>query len=231
MHLCAPQQLLLLSSAARRSLIACSSSGHVLTIASSVTYEETTKKSRFVAVAAPVSSAEVALECVRALSDEKARHNCYAYRLASGETRSNGDGEPGGTAGAPILAAIVGAGLSDTLVVVARYKSPEAPKLGTGGLVRAYGGAAAGALALATTVEVVPLVTGLVSFKAADTGSVFRLLGAFSPRQREGDGARLEATFEAPRAELSRLAAQLKTATQGRVSCRALELSPDDPEA
>lgn len=82
----------------------------IKTVRQAVRYEEVIKKSRFVALAAPVSSAEAAITFVRELSDKKAQHNCYAWRLGNGDTRTNGDGEPGGTAGPPILAAIEGAG-------------------------------------------------------------------------------------------------------------------------
>ncbi|MFC6616804.1 IMPACT family protein [Deinococcus radiophilus] len=69
-----------------------------------------------------------------------ATHHCWAYRI--GELyRFNDDGEPGGTAGAPILRAIEGQGVQHVMVIVVRYYGGV--KLGTGGLVRAYGGAAA----------------------------------------------------------------------------------------
>lgn len=74
-------------------------------------YEQVIKKSRFIACAAPVTSSDAANEFVKERSDPKARHNCFAWRLASGDTRTHGDGEPGGTAGPPILAAIAGAGV------------------------------------------------------------------------------------------------------------------------
>jgi uncharacterized YigZ family protein len=68
-----------------------------------------------------------------------ATHHCFAYRIGveGGESRCSDDGEPNGTAGKPILAAIDREGLTDLLVVVTRYFGGT--KLGTGGLVRAYG--------------------------------------------------------------------------------------------
>ena len=77
-------------------------------------------KNKFVAVASPVTSAECALEFVREHTDPKARHNVFAWRLADGGTRSNGDGEPGGTAGPPVLSAITGANLHGVAVLVSR---------------------------------------------------------------------------------------------------------------
>jgi hypothetical protein len=76
------------------------------TIAAPCTFELVVKKSRFVALAAPVRSRNDAAAWIRDATDDQARHNCFAYRLADGSVRTNGDGEPGGTAGPPIAAAI-----------------------------------------------------------------------------------------------------------------------------
>lgn len=86
-----------------------------------------------------------------------ARHNCFAFILGErGEVqRSSDDGEPGGTAGAPILEAIKKRGLTFTVVVVTRYFGGI--KLGAGGLTRAYGHAAALGLDAVSVVEMRPL--------------------------------------------------------------------------
>ena len=89
-------------------IIACAASSAsasrsvITTLRAAVRYEEVIKKSRFIAVAAPATTAEAAGVFVKELSDQKARHNCFAWRLANGATRTNGDGEPGGTAGRAI---------------------------------------------------------------------------------------------------------------------------------
>ena len=98
------------------------------------------KHSRFLAQAAPVVSAEAALAFVAAVSQADATHNCWAYRIGA-TYRSSDDGEPAGTAGRPILAAIDGQGMDQVVAVVTRWYGGI--KLGAGGLVRAYGGAAA----------------------------------------------------------------------------------------
>ena len=82
----------------------------------------------------------MALAFIEAHSKADATHNCWAFRIGE-EYRFNDDGEPGGTAGRPILAAIEGRDLTNTVVLVIRYFGGV--KLGTGGLVRAYGGTAA----------------------------------------------------------------------------------------
>ena len=74
------------------------------------------------------------------IADPTATHNCWAYRIGS-EYRFSDDGEPAGTAGRPILAAIDGQGCDQVVVVVTRWYGGI--KLGAGGLVRAYGGCAA----------------------------------------------------------------------------------------
>ncbi|GIX24979.1 MAG: hypothetical protein KatS3mg122_2210 [Caldimonas sp.] len=101
------------------------------------------KKSRHLARAAPVCSPEEALAFIAKVSDPAATHNCWAYRI--GQTyRFSDDGEPAGTAGRPILAAIDGQRLDGVVVVVTRWFGGI--KLGAGGLVRAYGAVAAEAL-------------------------------------------------------------------------------------
>jgi uncharacterized YigZ family protein len=110
------------------------------------------RKSRFLAQAAPVPSVEQATAFLHEVADPAATHNCWAYRIGQ-DYRFNDDGEPGGTAGRPILQAIEGAGLDRVMVVVTRWYGGI--KLGAGGLVRAYGGTAAECLRLA---ERMPLV-------------------------------------------------------------------------
>ena len=87
-----------------------------------------------------------------------ARHNCSAYCLGeeagSQLQKSNDDGEPGGTAGAPMLEAIKQRNLTDIVVVVTRYFGGI--KLGAGGLVRAYSHATVLGLDAATVIEMQP---------------------------------------------------------------------------
>src|SRR5690606_15533044 len=78
------------------------------------------KHSRFLAHAAPVGNAADALAFVASVLVADATHNCWAYRHGS-EYRSSDDGEPAGTAGRPILAAIDGQGYDRIVVVVTRW--------------------------------------------------------------------------------------------------------------
>jgi len=97
------------------------------------------KGSRFLCTVIPALSKEVA-ETEYAKIKKKyydATHNCFAWRINEKEWRYSDDGEPSGTAGKPILQAIDGKGLYEILCVVTRYFGGT--KLGTGGLIRAYG--------------------------------------------------------------------------------------------
>ncbi|WP_049620934.1 IMPACT family protein [Frateuria defendens] len=124
------------------------------TLAEPCRHQEEIKKSRFLALAAPVETPEQALAFVREASDSAATHNCWAYRIGQ-DYRFNDDGEPGGTAGRPILQAIEGQGIDQAVVLVTRWFGGV--KLGAGGLVRAYGGTAAECLRRAARRPIVPM--------------------------------------------------------------------------
>ncbi|MBS0591596.1 MAG: YigZ family protein [Proteobacteria bacterium] len=112
------------------------------------------KKSLFIANAAPIATPDAALAFVAAVAQSDATHHCWAYRIGQ-QYRFHDDGEPGGTAGRPILQAIDGQRMDRTVVVVARWYGGI--KLGAGGLARAYGGCAAECLRLAAKTEIVAL--------------------------------------------------------------------------
>ena len=118
----------------------------ILTKPSEGTYSEL--RSKFLAFAIPVRTAEEAMEQVAKYQKEyfDARHVCWAYRLGpeGEEYRSNDNGEPSGTAGKPILGQMVSADVSDLIILVIRYFGGV--KLGTSGLIVAYRTAAAEAL-------------------------------------------------------------------------------------
>ncbi|THK34888.1 YigZ family protein [Ensifer sp. MPMI2T] len=110
------------------------------------------KKSRFLAIAGPIEDEQSAKALLAAHSDPTANHNCWAWRI--GQTyRFSDDGEPSGTAGKPILAAIDGQSLDRVAVVVTRWFGGVL--LGSGGLIRAYGGTAALCLRAAEKAELV----------------------------------------------------------------------------
>ncbi|MCO5597779.1 hypothetical protein L7F22_051861 [Adiantum nelumboides] len=134
------------------------------------------KKSKFIALAAPVSSERAALSFLSEVSDPRATHNCWAYKVQSAY-RFNDDGEPGGTAGKPIYASIVASGLDAVMVVVTRYYGGI--KLGTGGLVRAYGGVALDCLKEASTVVLKPKVEMEVRLPFHFLGAIYPLMHVY----------------------------------------------------
>jgi len=192
------------------------------TLASPWRHEEDIRKSRFLAQAAPVGSAAEALAFVEAVGDANATHNCWAYRIGD-SYRFNDDGEPGGTAGRPMLQAIDGQGCDRVVVVVTRWYGGI--KLGAGGLARAYGGTAAECLRLAPRVAIVAMGRLFMHCDFAD-------IALFTARIREMDGTIEQETFVADGAELTVLApvdrldaimARLVDLSRGRIQPRRID--------
>lgn len=148
------------------------------TIAAAVRHEIVVTKSRFIADVAPAGSLEAADSVVTGVRKEfwDAGHHCTALVIGpNGDTqRSNDDGEPGGTAGAPMLAVLRGSGLTDLVAVVTRYFGGTL--LGAGGLVRAYGRAVSAALEQARLVARVEMVRNDVVVPVAEAGRADNLL-------------------------------------------------------
>ena len=119
--------------------------------------EYTVNRSRFIGRCFPVESEEAAL-CLLGDIRKKhwdATHNCFAYRIGeNAAARFSDDGEPGGTAGKPIMDVLTGRGLTNVLCVVTRYFGGIL--LGAGGLVRAYSKSAADAVTKAGVVSYLP---------------------------------------------------------------------------
>lgn len=122
------------------------------TLAGFCEHREEIRKSRFITFAAPITSPADAQAFIEQHSDLDATHNCWAWKLGD-QYRSNDDGEPGGTAGRPILAAIEAQGCDQVAVLVIRWYGGI--QLGTGGLARAYGGGANKCLQNAEKIELI----------------------------------------------------------------------------
>ncbi len=176
--------------------------------------------SRFIASVKPVTSAAAATAFVEARREEfrAATHGCFAWRIGSGgdQMRYSDDGEPSGTAGRPILQEIDGRRLSDLVVVVSRYFGGT--KLGTGGLIRAYGGAAAAALDLAEVVEK-PVVEKLrLAFSYDAGGAVRGVLAACGLKPVASEyGADVRLVVDVPVEEVERFMKAARDATRGRI--------------
>lgn len=143
------------------------SSKPFLVPANNLVFEEEIKKSRFITYLAHTPGVEAAKAFVESIREKHkdARHNCWAYVASAPDDSTfwgcSDDGEPSGTAGRPMLAQLSGSGAGEITAVVTRYFGGT--KLGTGGLVRAYGGGVRQALEQLSTIEKIPQATLLVS--------------------------------------------------------------------
>ncbi len=150
------------------------------------------KKSRFIATTLPIASQEEALAFIEKTKKQywDARHNCYAYVLGDHHEiqRFSDDGEPGGTAGKPMLDVLLGENIHNIAVVVTRYFGGTL--LGTGGLVRAYSGAVKQGLAQSTILEKQQGRKLLLQTNYSDLGKIqYLLLGNSIPILSEDYGA------------------------------------------
>ncbi|WP_375176383.1 IMPACT family protein [Marinobacter mobilis] len=165
--------------------------------------ETEVKKSRFIARVAPVSNRDDVRGYVDQahLDHPDARHVCWAYQIgrpgAAAEAAMNDAGEPSGTAGKPILNVIQHKDMGDVLVIVIRYF--EGIKLGAGGLVRAYAGAAESVLSQVGRV-IQPALEDLdVDMGFADEQSLRHWCQQHSAQVDEvGYGASVSATVRVP---------------------------------
>ncbi|MGE8189278.1 IMPACT family protein [Pseudomonas sp. NPDC086278] len=179
-------------------------------------FREEIRKSRFITLAAPIASPAAAQVFIEQHSDLNATHNCWAWKLGD-QYRSNDDGEPGGTAGRPILAAIEAQDCDQVAVLVIRWYGGI--QLGTGGLARAYGGGANKCLQAAPKVE-------LISRVPLSCACAFGELALVKLRVAESAGLVVEETFTANGVELKlavgkeqieTLQAQLADLSRGRI--------------
>lgn len=197
------------------------------TLAARAEHTAVIRHSRFLAQAAPVDSPEAALAFLAQIADADATHNCWAYRIGD-LYRFSDDGEPSGTAGRPILAAIDGQGLDQVMAVVTRWYGGT--KLGAGGLVRAYGGTAAECLRCAERSVLVEYAHCTIAFGFADTGAVHIALDAQAATRLQehfdADGTRLSLRVHADR--LDALRNQLRDATRDRLTIDIHD-APDPP--
>jgi len=197
------------------------------TIAKSGSIELIIKKSRFIVRSSgwrPRRAREQLQASKKRYWD--ANHNCSAWIIGPrGELRrSNDDGEPGGTAGAPMLHVLDTRGVTDTLAVVTRYFGGVL--LGAGGLIRAYGQAVADALDEVGIVERVPLTVVAVEVDHGDAGRLENLLRHTRWRVSSIDyGAQV--TFELPLGdeEIDPFRTWLSETTSGR--CEAVEIGTE----
>ena len=177
------------------------------------------KRSRFFGDASPAGSADEAMAFVEAIRSRysDAGHHCFAYRLGAGDDgfRVSDDGEPGGTAGQPILNHIDGANLRNVVIVVTRYFGGT--KLGKGGLIRAYGGTAGEAIAASAIVEVRETQTIVVECSYADQGAIEGIVRAMEAESIQADfGAAVRLSVALPTEVVDAAIDAIVEATSGR---------------
>jgi uncharacterized YigZ family protein len=178
-------------------------------------FELEVRKSRFLVHAAPADSPAAALAFLDDVADRDATHNCWAYRIGQAY-RFSDDGEPAGTAGKPILAAIDGQKLDGVMAVVTRWYGGI--KLGAGGLVRAYGGSVAECLRRAPRRTVVEYVGATLEIDFAHAATLHALLAQFGAQKIDevfvSEGLRLQ--LRVPLEHADALDESLRNATRGK---------------
>lgn len=189
------------------------------------TSEVIIKKSRFLGTVLPVSSEEEARACLTAEKKKHyaARHTCHAFRFgeAPSTVRFSDDGEPGGTAGKPILSVIESSDIRDILIMVTRYFGGTL--LGTGGLVRAYTEAAQAALKNAVLSEIRWKKDLILSLSYSDLDLITRIL--------EQENCPIEADYTdqitirtvVPEEKADALIRLMTERTAGRIRCKTGE--------
>ena len=190
-------------------------------------YREEIRKSRFITYAAPITSAQQAVDFIDQYSDLNASHNCWAWKLGD-QYRSSDDGEPGGTAGRPILSAIEAQDCDQVAVLVIRWYGGI--QLGTGGLARAYGG---GANKCLQSAEKLPLVSRV----ALSCSCSFSELALVKLRLTELSGLIIDESFTANGVNLQLALAeeqiapaqqQLADLSRGRILLQRHSLKTDE---
>lgn len=185
------------------------------------------KGSRHIATITPIRQEAEVAAILTALRAEfpSANHHAYAWRLGRTGERFyySDDGEPSGSAGRPILQFLEGRDITNLLLVVSRIFGGT--KLGVGGLVRAYGGAAAEALDAADIVTVVPKARITLTYSYECTNAIQALVHAHQPTTLSSDyGEHVTLTLEVLESEAAEIEREVRDATAGTAIIRVEHL-------
>lgn len=191
--------------------------------AESVSFSEEIKKSRFITLLAYTEGVEAAKSFINDVKSQHptARHHCWAF-VAGTPTDSqqlgfSDDGEPAGTAGKPILAQLLGSGVGEITAVVVRYYGGI--MLGTGGLVKAYGGGVQQALKLLSIHEKVPLREFTLQCDYAQLTLVENLLQQVGGHILQSNyGAAVDMRLALPATEASAIVTRLYDLSRGTLN-------------
>ncbi|GGP23524.1 IMPACT family protein [Silvimonas iriomotensis] len=187
------------------------------TLAAAVSVELEIKKSRFLGSVHPVSDRAAAMTLIEATraAHPAATHVCWAL-LAGGQSGMSDDGEPGGTAGRPMLEVLRHQHVDGVLAMVVRYYGGV--KLGAGGLVRAYTDAIAKSMQQAILVERIAQASLIIKADYADEARIRHWLSLNNASLTEATHAeRVTLTIQLPASAAATATDALRDLTQGRV--------------
>lgn len=183
--------------------------------------EQEISRSRFITTVGRASTVEEAQTFVRAVAAELggATHHCWAYVVGppgdTGRIGMSDAGEPHGTAGRPMLNALLHAPVGDVVAVVTRYYGGT--KLGTGGLVRAYGGGVQAALATLPVAERIEYVSLVITVEYARLAALQQLCGEHEAEILGQDFAeQVRLTVRVPEGNGGRFKTAVLDATRGQ---------------
>ena len=196
--------------------------------------EQTIERSRFICTIERVSAPEDAQRFIRGIDHEfgNATHNCWAY-VADAPASTNrvgmsDDGEPHGTAGRPMLTVLLHSGVGEIAAVVTRFYGGT--KLGTGGLVKAYGGAVQLALETMPRAERIDWVTVAVTIGYASVTIAQQQFVRYEAEMVEQQyGVDVRYLLRVPRPHLVELREALANATSGEAHFEDSDQSEDGP--
>lgn len=195
--------------------------------AESLSYSEEIKKSRFITLLAHTDGVEAARAFVQNVKAEHpgARHHCWAWVAGAPDDSQqlgfSDDGEPSGTAGKPMLAQLMGNNIGEITAVVVRYYGGI--QLGTGGLVKAYGGGVQQALRLLPRQLKVPMLSYQLICDYACLGDVERLVARFNGQILNSEFLQnITLTLALPHAQVAGFTQNLSDFSRGTLTLTAI---------
>lgn len=189
-------------------------------------FEQSVRNSRFIGVCGPVDDPEQARAFVEQHGEPGCRHVCYAWRIGD-QVKFDDAGEPGGTAGRPVLTALDHFEIDRAIVVVSRFFGGI--KLGTGGLARAYGGTAMETLALAPMAPIIETVTLVCAVPFDSAGELHQIADRHDAEKLDDDwtASGLSLTLRLPGSKAREFRSDLTANTRGAASVEEVKKAAD----
>jgi len=187
------------------------------------------KASRFIADAYPITSEDDVQALLSSVKKREytANHHCFAWRLGVGDEenwRASDDGEPAGTAGKPIHQMLVGADVTNILVVVTRYFGGT--KLGKGGLIRAYGGVVQELIPLLKKRVYIPRTSLVCVCDFEHANLVYRLIEQYGAKLQSQDYAeQVQIQLRIKKEQADAFAWELHELSHGLIKAETIKLS------